>query len=68
MVSPIVLEPTSSKHGVNHVLGAVSGPKGTLVFIQDALKKAWPTIPEAVQIDAEIDIELKEAVGAKIPA
>lgn len=41
------------------------------MFIQDALKKAWPTIPdtpEPVQIDAEIDIELKEAVGAKIPA
>jgi len=50
----------------NHVLGAVSGPKGTLVYIQDALKKAWPKIPnqpEPSAINAEL-AKLAEEIAA----
>jgi large subunit ribosomal protein L3 len=60
-------ERISLQHDANYVLGAVSGPKGTLVFIQDALKKAWPTVPDSPEPVA-IDIELNKPVDAKIPA
>ncbi|KAL4935736.1 hypothetical protein BDV06DRAFT_206350 [Aspergillus oleicola] len=33
-------------NGLVVVNGAVSGPKGCIVRIQDAIKKPWPTIPE----------------------
>ncbi|KAL4929613.1 mitochondrial 54S ribosomal protein uL3m [Aspergillus undulatus] len=36
-------------NGLVLVNGAVSGPRGCVVRIQDAIKKPWPTIPEAVQ-------------------
>jgi hypothetical protein len=29
------------------VSGAVSGPKGCVVRIQDAIKKPWPEVPQA---------------------
>ncbi|KAF2142604.1 uncharacterized protein K452DRAFT_287026 [Aplosporella prunicola CBS 121167] len=34
-------------NGIVVVSGAVGGPKGCIVQIQDALKKPWPVIPEA---------------------
>ncbi|KIW13376.1 50S ribosomal protein L3 [Exophiala spinifera] len=37
---------SDAENGLVVVKGAVSGPKGTLVMIQDALKKNWPTVPE----------------------
>jgi len=40
--------------------GAVSGPKGTLVMLQDALKKAWPTVPEPPK-PADVAAKLQEA-------
>ncbi|KAK5053806.1 hypothetical protein LTR84_001768 [Exophiala bonariae] len=58
---------TDPENGLVVVNGAVSGPKGALVYLQDALKKAWPTIPDP-PATIEVDVELKEAVGAKIPA
>lgn len=33
------------ENGLVVVNGAVSGPKGCLVKIQDAVKKPWPEIP-----------------------
>lgn len=62
-----ISERMSSRQNANNILGAVSGPKGTLVFIQDALKKAWPTVPDAPE-PVTIDVESKQAVDAQIPA
>jgi len=36
---------TDAGKGIVVVHGAVSGPKGCLVMLQDALKKPWPAIP-----------------------
>lgn len=47
--------------------GAVSGPKGCLVMLQDALKKPWPTIPESPS-PADIDAQLKQEVAAEATA
>lgn len=66
MVSKQVPALMSMYEDTNSIPGAVSGPKGTLVFIQDALKKAWPTIPDPPAA-VEVDVELKEAASAKIP-
>ncbi|KAI1630039.1 50S ribosomal protein L3 [Exophiala viscosa] len=55
---------TDADNGIVVVNGAVSGPKGTLVMIQDALKKAWPTVPEPPTPE-EINAKLREAVDAK---
>lgn len=48
-------------------LGAVSGPKGCVVMIQDALKKPWPNVPPPPE-PAKINQELREAIGAKTEA
>lgn len=45
--------------------GAVSGPKGCVVMIQDALKKPWPNVPPPPE-PSEINAELREAIGAKV--
>ena len=48
-------------------IGAVSGPNGCLVMIQDALKKPWiepPRIPRPEVVEAKVI----EAEPAKIPA
>ncbi|KAJ4502256.1 hypothetical protein HRR83_009178 [Exophiala dermatitidis] len=55
------------ENGIVIVNGAVSGPKGCLVMIQDALKKPWPQVPDPPK-PSEIDAGLKKAVGAKVPA
>jgi large subunit ribosomal protein L3 len=44
--------------------GAVSGPKGCLVMIQDALKKPWPNIPPPPK-PTEADEEQRAAPGAE---
>ncbi|CDM28058.1 hypothetical protein DTO013E5_4014 [Penicillium roqueforti] len=36
-----------SENGIVVVSGAVSGPKGCVVRIQDAVKKPWPEVPQA---------------------
>lgn len=45
--------------------GAVSGPKGCVVMIQDALLKPWPNVPPPPK-PVEKNAELREAIGAKI--
>ncbi|KAI9879071.1 MAG: 54S ribosomal protein L9, mitochondrial [Watsoniomyces obsoletus] len=39
---------TDAEKGILVVNGAVSGPKGCVVMVQDALKKPWPDIPTPV--------------------
>ncbi|TVY43611.1 54S ribosomal protein L9, mitochondrial [Lachnellula subtilissima] len=46
-----------AEKGILVLNGAVSGPKGCVVKIQDAIKKPWPTIPAAVE-------DVKEALQA----
>jgi len=55
------------ENGIVVVNGAVSGPKGCLVLIQDALKKSWPQVPVPPK-PAEINAKLREAVDAKAEA
>lgn len=50
--------------GILVVNGAVSGPKGCVVMIQDALKKNWPDMP-VPRSKEETAEEMKEAIGAK---
>lgn len=56
---------TDAEKGIVVVNGAVSGPKGCIVMLQDALKKPWPQVPPPPQ-PAEKNAELREAVGAKV--
>ena len=49
------------------LLGAVSGPKGCVVMIQDALKKPWPNVPPPPE-PAKINQELRASIGAKTEA
>lgn len=44
--------------------GAVSGPKGCLVMIQDALKKPWPNVPPPPK-PAAVGGEKEETVPAE---
>ncbi|KAK5455174.1 hypothetical protein LTS15_005894 [Exophiala xenobiotica] len=52
------------ENGIVVVNGAVSGPKGTLVMLQDALKKPWPTVPEPPK-PADVAAKLQEAAKAE---
>jgi len=45
--------------------GAVSGPKGCVVMIQDALLKPWPNVPPPPE-PAEVNAELRKSIGAKV--
>ncbi|KAK5100559.1 hypothetical protein LTS08_005310 [Lithohypha guttulata] len=56
---------TDDEKGVVLVNGAVAGPKGGVVMIQDALKKAWPDAPPPPK-PAKIAEEARKAVGAKL--
>ncbi|KAF7505812.1 hypothetical protein GJ744_000387 [Endocarpon pusillum] len=58
-----VLQVDAAK-GIVVVNGAVSGPKGCMVMIQDALKKPWPNVPPPPKA-AEVNEEKGDAVGAK---
>ena len=51
--------------GILVVNGAVSGPKGCVVTIQDALKKSWPNVPDPPSKE-EITKEMRASIGAKI--
>ncbi|KIV88382.1 50S ribosomal protein L3 [Exophiala mesophila] len=55
---------TDPENGIVVVKGCLSGPKGGLVMIQDALKKPWPTIPTT----AEVGSEPEQQATAAIPA
>jgi large subunit ribosomal protein L3 len=46
------------------VNGAVSGPKGGLVMISDAIKKPWPQVPPPSK-PAEASKELRRSTGAQ---
>lgn len=59
-----VVEVTWSGIDTDPCAGAVSGPKGCVVMIQDALKKPWPNVPPPPK-PAEVNQEKREAVGAK---
>lgn len=51
--------------GIVVVNGAVSGPKGCVVMIQDALKKPWPNVPPPPPKPAAVnDEKSEEAVAA----
>jgi len=52
-------------NGLVVVNGAVSGPKGCIVMVQDALKKPWPQVPPPPK-PADKNAELREAIGAKV--
>ncbi|KAK5947156.1 hypothetical protein PMZ80_001303 [Knufia obscura] len=56
---------TDEEKGIVLVNGAVSGPKGCVVMIQDALLKPWPNVPPPPK-PVEKNAELREAIGAKI--
>ena len=42
---------SQSEHDADPRSGAISGPRGGLVKIQDALKKPWPEIPEKATLE-----------------
>lgn len=45
--------------------GCVSGPKGVLVMVQDALKKPWPAVPARLKADPmHVSTEPSEASPA----
>ena len=48
-------------------LGAVSGPKGCVVIIQDALKKPWPKVPDPPK-PVDVDAESTKATESNIAA
>jgi large subunit ribosomal protein L3 len=54
------------ENGIVVVHGAVPGPKNCVVKLQDAIKKPWPTGPEAAWPRAATEV-LREAAG-KVPA
>ena len=54
---------TDKEKGVVVVNGAVSGPKGCIVMLQDALKKPWPAVPP-VPRPTDVTQEPKEATAA----
>ena len=54
---------TDKEKGVVVVSGAVSGPKGCIVMLQDALKKPWPAVPP-VPRPTDVTQEPKEATAA----
>ncbi|OAP60820.1 50S ribosomal protein L3 [Fonsecaea erecta] len=56
-----------AENGIVVVHGAVSGPNGCLVMIQDALKKPWPEVPR-LPTPSKVDTPVVEAEPAKIPA
>ncbi|OJJ87281.1 mitochondrial 54S ribosomal protein uL3m [Aspergillus glaucus CBS 516.65] len=41
-----------AENGIVVVTGAVSGPKGCMVRIQDAIKKPWPEVPAAAAAES----------------
>lgn len=49
-------------------VGAVSGPKGCIVMVQDALKKPWPSVPsipiKVAEIENPVDAKSEETVTA----
>ncbi|KAK4906570.1 hypothetical protein LTR66_017706 [Elasticomyces elasticus] len=56
---------TDGERGLVLVSGAVAGPKGTIVMIQDAKKKPWPNVPLPPS-PAEINLELRKEIDAKL--
>lgn len=51
-MSPFIIIPMLTKTFVaNRAAGSVSGPKGCLVQLQDALKKAWPKVESTPQAE-----------------
>jgi large subunit ribosomal protein L3 len=56
---------TDRERGLVVVNGAVSGPKGCLVMISDAIKKPWPQVPPPPK-PAEINKEMGESITAKV--
>ncbi|OJD34967.1 mitochondrial 54s ribosomal protein 9 [Diplodia corticola] len=49
-----------AENGIVVVNGAVSGPKGCIVQIQDAIKKPWPDVPLVTSIE-----DMKQPAAAK---
>jgi large subunit ribosomal protein L3 len=56
---------TDREKGLVVVNGAVSGPKGCLVMVSDAIKKPWPQVPPPPK-PAEANNELRDSIGAKV--
>jgi large subunit ribosomal protein L3 len=56
---------TDREKGLVVVTGAVSGPKGCLVMLSDAIKKPWPLVPPPPK-PAEVNIGHGGSLGAKV--
>ena len=56
---------TDREKGLVVVNGAVSGPKGCLVMVSDAIKKPWPQVPPPPK-PAEVSKELREPLDTKV--
>ncbi|ETN45664.1 50S ribosomal protein L3 [Cyphellophora europaea CBS 101466] len=46
---------SDAEQGLLVVQGAVSGPKGCIVMVQDALKKSWPEVPSITINPSQIE-------------
>ncbi|KAJ5081431.1 Translation elongation/initiation factor/Ribosomal beta-barrel [Penicillium alfredii] len=53
-----------AENGIVVVTGSVSGPKGCVVRIQDAIKKPWPEIGPAATAESEIALTEEPAATA----
>ena len=56
---------TDREKGLVVVNGAVSGPKGGLVMISDAIKKPWPQVPPPPK-PVEASGELRESTSGQM--